>query len=153
MSPLLSPCCSLTSLQGCQPPHFVLTVWRGNGNPLWYSYLENLMDRGAWQATVRGVAESWTQLSNVVCRGHVCLRALGPGQSQEEQPYRLQVWWGGLPTPPHQSPMCPQKCPWQICACCTEVTATTGLGAGVRGRCSGAADCWARPLPHRASLQ
>ena len=28
----------------------------GNGNPLWYSYLGNSMDRGAWQATVHGVA-------------------------------------------------------------------------------------------------
>ena len=28
----------------------------GNGNPLQYSCLENHMDRGAWQATVRGVA-------------------------------------------------------------------------------------------------
>ena len=28
----------------------------GNDNPLQYSCLENLMDRGAWQATVRGVA-------------------------------------------------------------------------------------------------
>ena len=27
---------------------------RGNGNPLQYSCLENSMDRGAWQATVRG---------------------------------------------------------------------------------------------------
>ena len=26
----------------------------GNGNPLQYSCLENPMDRGAWQATVRG---------------------------------------------------------------------------------------------------
>ena len=25
---------------------------------------ENPMDRGAWQATVHGVARSWTQLSN-----------------------------------------------------------------------------------------
>ena len=30
----------------------------GNGNPLQYSCLENRMDRGAWQATVHGVAES-----------------------------------------------------------------------------------------------
>ena len=30
---------------------------KGNGNPLQYSYLENAMDRGAWQATVHGVAE------------------------------------------------------------------------------------------------
>ena len=27
---------------------------RGNSNPLHYSYLENLMDRGAWQASVHG---------------------------------------------------------------------------------------------------
>ena len=29
----------------------------GNGNPLQYSCLENPMDRGAWQATVYGVAK------------------------------------------------------------------------------------------------
>ena len=28
----------------------------GNGNPLQYSCLENPMDRGAWQATVHGIA-------------------------------------------------------------------------------------------------
>ena len=28
----------------------------GNGNPLQYSCLENPVDRGAWQATVHGVA-------------------------------------------------------------------------------------------------
>ena len=32
----------------------------GNGNPLQYSCLENLMDRGAWRATVHGVAKSQT---------------------------------------------------------------------------------------------
>ena len=32
----------------------------GNSNPLQYSCLENPMDRGAWQATVHGVAESCT---------------------------------------------------------------------------------------------
>ena len=30
----------------------------GNGNPLQYSCLENSMDRGAWQATVHGIAKS-----------------------------------------------------------------------------------------------
>ena len=34
----------------------------GNGYPLQYSCLENSMDRGAWWATVHGVAESRTQL-------------------------------------------------------------------------------------------
>ena len=32
----------------------------GNGNPLQYACLGNHMDRGAWQATVHGVAKSWT---------------------------------------------------------------------------------------------
>ena len=36
----------------------------GNGTPLQYSCLENPMDGGAWQATVHGVAESRTRLSN-----------------------------------------------------------------------------------------
>ena len=36
----------------------------GNVNPLQYSCLENSLDRGAWQATVHGVAKTWTQLSN-----------------------------------------------------------------------------------------
>ena len=34
----------------------------GHGNPLKYSRLENLMDRGVWQATVHGVTKSWTRL-------------------------------------------------------------------------------------------
>ena len=33
---------------------------KGNGNPFQYSCLENSMDRGAWGATVHGVAKSWT---------------------------------------------------------------------------------------------
>ena len=36
----------------------------GNGNLLKYSWLGNPMDRGAWQATIHGLAQSWTQLSN-----------------------------------------------------------------------------------------
>ena len=32
----------------------------GNGDLLQYSCLENPMDRGAWRATVHGVAKSWT---------------------------------------------------------------------------------------------
>ena len=37
----------------------------GHGNPLWYSCLENPMDRGAWQTTVRGVTKSQTRLSDL----------------------------------------------------------------------------------------
>ena len=32
----------------------------GHGNPPQYSCLEDSMDRGAWWATVHGVAKSWT---------------------------------------------------------------------------------------------
>ena len=32
----------------------------GNDNPLQYSCLENSMGRGVWQATVLGMAKSWT---------------------------------------------------------------------------------------------
>ena len=39
----------------------VLTSGEANGNPLQYSCLENLMDRGAWQAT--GCRNSLIQLS------------------------------------------------------------------------------------------
>ena len=35
----------------------------GKGNPLQYSCLENSMVRGAWQATIYGVAKSQTRLS------------------------------------------------------------------------------------------
>ena len=37
----------------------------GHGNPLQYSTLENPMDRGAWWATVRGVAKSRTVLKRL----------------------------------------------------------------------------------------
>ena len=36
----------------------------GNGNPFQYSCLGKYIDREAWRATVHGVAESQTQLSD-----------------------------------------------------------------------------------------
>ena len=36
----------------------------GNGNPFWYTCLENHMDTGAWGAIVHGVTKSQTQLSD-----------------------------------------------------------------------------------------
>ena len=39
-------------------------VGEGDGTPLQYSCLETPMDRGAWWATVHGVAKSLTGLSN-----------------------------------------------------------------------------------------
>jgi len=37
-------------------PGWGISPGEGNGNPLQYSYLENPLDRGAWWATVYGVA-------------------------------------------------------------------------------------------------
>ena len=39
----------------------------GNGNPLQYCCLGNSMNRGAWGATVHGIAKSQTQLSDWIC--------------------------------------------------------------------------------------
>ena len=39
-------------------------IGEGNGTPLQYSCLENPMDRGAWWATVLGVAKSRTRLND-----------------------------------------------------------------------------------------
>ena len=50
----------------------------GNGNPHQYSCLENPMDRGAWLATVREVAKSWTQLSDSA--QHSSIKVLDPLQ-------------------------------------------------------------------------
>ena len=37
----------------------------GNGTPLQYSCLENLMDRGAWRVTVHEITKSQTRLSDL----------------------------------------------------------------------------------------
>ena len=61
----------------------------GSGNPIWYSCLGNPMDRGAWLATVHGVAKSQTRLSNLTFTFH--FHALEkemvlPGESQGWKP-------------------------------------------------------------------
>jgi len=47
----------------------------GDDTPLQYSCLENPMHGGTWWAAVRGVAKSWTQLSNFIFTFH--FHALG----------------------------------------------------------------------------
>ena len=46
----------------------------GSGNLLQYSCLENLLDRGAWQATVHGVGKSQTQQKELSWHTCGCLR-------------------------------------------------------------------------------
>ena len=60
------PCSSVGKESACSAgdpgsiPGLGRSPGEGNGNPLQYPCLENLMDRGAWWAAVPGVAESGT---------------------------------------------------------------------------------------------
>ena len=49
----------------CSIPESGRTPEEGTGYPLQYSCLENPMERGAWWATVHGVAKTQTKLSNI----------------------------------------------------------------------------------------
>ena len=60
--------------------------WVGNGNLLQYSCLGNPMDRGAWGATMHGVAKSWIRLSASTCR-------LYQGRASLPQPKALVAWY------------------------------------------------------------
>ena len=46
-------------------PELGISPGEEHSNPLQYSCLENPMDRGAWRASVHGVAKSQTLLSNL----------------------------------------------------------------------------------------
>ena len=64
------PCSSVGKESACSAgdpgliPGLGRSPGEGNGNPLQYPYLENLMDGGAWWAAVHGVAKSWALLSD-----------------------------------------------------------------------------------------
>ena len=45
--------------------------WGGHGNPLQYSCLENLMNRGAWWVSVHRVTQSQTQLKWLSMHAHL----------------------------------------------------------------------------------
>ena len=61
-----------------------------NGNPLKYSFLENPMDRGAWQATVHGVATEWDTTERLSMHAWPLKRLRKP-QSVEDQCF---LWVG-----------------------------------------------------------
>ena len=80
--------------------HFSLScTGEGNGNPLRCSCLENPRDKGAWWASIYGVAQSRTRLSNFAFTFH--FRALEkdiaphssvlPGDSQGRGAWRAAV--------------------------------------------------------------
>jgi len=47
-------------------------IGEGNGNPFQYSCLENPRDRGAWWASVHGVAQSRTRLKQLSSSSTAC---------------------------------------------------------------------------------
>ena len=51
---------NLSAVRGTRVQSLSQEELLGHGNPLQYSFLENSMDRGAWWATVHGVAKSHT---------------------------------------------------------------------------------------------
>ena len=77
-----------------------------HGNPLQYSCLGNSMDRGAWRATVHGVAKSRTCLSN---RAHIsisnCLAS--------SQLWKSELTWNKA----HRSGTWKLKCRWWLDPC------------------------------------
>ena len=85
----------------------------GNGNPLQYSYLENLMGRGAWWATVRRISKNQTllmQLSKQLCRT-ISVQFSHSVMSDSLQPHGLQDTRLPCPspTPGAHSDSCPKS--------------------------------------------
>ena len=60
----------------------------GHGNPLQYSWLGNLMDRGAWRAAVHGVTKSWTCLRQLSTARWLIHR----GQNSVNKGIHLNTW-------------------------------------------------------------
>ena len=61
---------------------------REHGNPLQYSCLENPIDRGAWQATVHGVAKSQTQLQQLK---HACTKKKKEWEREKARKERRKI--------------------------------------------------------------
>ena len=86
------------------PLHLLTSIYsrlgEGNGTPLQYSCLENSMDGGAWWATVHGVAESRTRLSDFTFTFHS--NALEKEMATHSSVRALRIPWtrepGGLPS-------------------------------------------------------
>ena len=108
----------------------------GNGTPLQYPCLENSMDRGAWRATVHGVAKSQTGLSDLHFYFQAVLRfpsreghpgeARWPVFSEEAvggESWTLTCWdWHGIPVGTSwggvvsgERTLWGLKCQWVLC--------------------------------------
>ena len=59
----------------------------GSGNPLQYSWLENSMDRGDWQATVHWVAKEWDMTE------HSCLHTVSHRFHYQNDHVKCFIYW------------------------------------------------------------
>ena len=69
----------------------------GNGNPLQYSYLENPMDRGVWQAIVGSlrVGHDWSNLAHMGgLKAEIYFLTVLETKSARSQRHRVCFWWG-----------------------------------------------------------
>ena len=91
-----SACNSGATGEACLIPGLGRSPGGGHDNHQ-YSCLENLMDRGALQATVHGVTKSWTQLKQLSTHARIdtseylCLGTHMHAHTQEEREY---LFWG-----------------------------------------------------------
>ena len=75
---------------------------RGNGNPLQYSHLENPTDRGAWRATVHGVAElDTTEWLSIHAHFENIEKVVLNGDQGNKQTHALVSLVKSLPCPKH----------------------------------------------------
>ena len=81
----------------------------GHGNPLQYSCLENSMDRGAWQATVHRVAQSWTGLKRLRSSSSRLQFSSVAQKCPTLRPHALQR--AMLPCPSPTPGVCSNSCP------------------------------------------
>ena len=69
------PACQCRRHKRCRFDPWVGKIpWRRHGNPLQSSCLENPVDRGAWQATVHRVTQSWTLLKQFSVHTHTNIK-------------------------------------------------------------------------------
>ena len=70
----------------------------GNGNPLQYSCLENPINGGTSWASVHGLANSWTQLSDFIYTFHCESTLISTGPDRGILIFRIQDWkMGAVP--------------------------------------------------------
>ena len=92
-------------------PELGRSTGEGKGYPFHYSCLDNPIDRGAWHATVHGVAKSRTQLSTEYKLCYVMLSHFNRVrlfvtlwtvalQTPLSMGFSKQEYWNGLPCPP-----------------------------------------------------